>query len=138
MADTFAPGDHVTHTAFPDVVGAVVEATLDVPHVKVTWPDGAPVELTSTEWHPAGNLAHAYPVCDNCGERHPVADLAAAIDLIKNVVVMEASAVAAALPGQFPRLERALAQGAAVWREIQVQKFAAALSEAPETEEPQR
>lgn len=138
----FKPGDAVFHHATPEVHG-VVKAVRpgevdETPLVKVEWPDGSPVELHQEE-HPAKSLGLVvFPVCENCGERHEAIDPEEAVAMAKTAVVIEAVKVAQAMPGMFPRLERALAIGQAAAREIEIRKFAEELSKAPETEEPKR
>lgn len=136
-------GATVEHKAVEGVQGFVEEvapgAAPGTRLVKVQWPEGAPVELTSNEWVPLAVLnvvEDEYPVCENCGERHAQQDPYEALEIVKMAIVMHAADIVRAEPGKYPELEKAFAYGDAARREIEIRAFAAQLGEAPTAEEP--
>jgi len=52
-----------------------------------------------------------YPVCPDCGERHPPVDAEDLYDLAISSVILQAVTIVARNPGKFPELEAALQLG---------------------------
>lgn len=140
----------VAHKAFPEIPGTVQEVQPGVEsgtfRARVSWPVGAPVELTGNEWHPVANLepyaepdAEEYPVCPNCGNRHPVPTPEEAIAIAREAVVLQAFTMIRAEHGKYPEFERAFAIMQAAQRELAVRQFAVQLdTEFPTAEEGDR
>jgi hypothetical protein len=147
-APRFGVADRVVHKAYPEIVGKVLDVARGaLPNtfvVDVAWPVGSPVELIANT-HAETNLAPApaapeeeYPVCPGCGQRHPEPDPEEVRDAMTAVILQEASAIALANPGKYPKLERAFAIGAAATQELMVRELASELDSLPTAEEPEQ
>lgn len=129
----------VAHKAFPEIPGVVEEvqpgAEPGTFKARVAWPEGAPIELTGNEWHSTANLepfkepeAEEYPVCPNCGERHPVPTPEQVLEIAKAAIIYEAFEILKVEgPEARPALAKAFAIAQGAQQEMAVQAFAAEL-----------